>query len=451
MAAKSRKTKPALPLPALRVGPDDWAAYTAEPMAVAALVPYARNARTHSPRQVREIAGLIAKFGWTAPVLVDEAGGIIAGHGRVMAANLLGIAEVPVITARGWSDADKRAYIIADNKVAENAGWDKELLALELAALANMPEIGPLASLGFTDAELTRLMPEVAREGHADPDADAERHASAAVVSRPGDIWLLGDHRLMCGSSTNADHVAALLGTNRPHLMVTDPPYGVDYDPDWRNRPEELGGDFGDFGDFGGRAVGEVANDGQVDWRAAWALFPGEVAYVWHAAWSTGEVQASLESEGFDMRAQIIWGKSRFVISRGHYHWQHEPCWYAVRKGGTGHWQGSRSETTLWDIEHLKSETGHGTQKPIECMLRPMQNNSKPGDYVYEPFNGSGTSIIAGEMLGRRVLAMELMPKYVDVAVKRWEGFTKKSAILAAGERAWGEVAAQRLAEAQAA
>jgi len=447
MASKSRKNKPALPLPALRVAPDAWAAYSVEPWPVASLLPYARNARTHSAKQVREIAGLIAKFGWTAAVLVDEAGMILAGHGRVMAANLLGLVDVPVIVARGWSEADKRAYIVADNKVAENAGWDKELLAIELAALANMPDFGgSFAELGFSDAEVTRLLPEIAREGHTDFDADAPPALDTAAVSRPGDIWLLGEHRLMCGDATNADHVSALLGIAKPHLMVTDPPYGVEYDPDWRNRSVAGGGDHG--GDHGGaRAVGEVANDHVVDWREAWALFPGDVAYVWHASWHISRVQASLEAEGFDIRAQIIWAKTRFAISRGDYHWQHEPCWYAVRKGATGHWQGSRSEATLWEIDHRKSDTGHGTQKPIECMLRPIRNNSKPGDYVYEPFSGSGTTIIAGEMMARRVLAMEIMPAYVDVAVRRWEGFTKKTALLAAGERAWGEVAAARAAE----
>ncbi len=417
-----------------------------EPWPIGRLIPYARNARTHSKRQVREIAGLIAQFGWTFAILVDVDGTIIAGHGRVLAAELLRLAEVPVIVARGWSEAQIRAYCVADNKVAENAGWDKELLALELAALANMPEIGPLADLGFTTAELTRLLPDAVREGHSDPDAEAAPAAGVRVVSRPGDIWLLGGHRLMCGDSTNADHVAALLGVNKPHLMVTDQPYGVELDPSWR---EQTTWQQGHQTAAGQRAVGEVANDDRVDWREAFALFPGDVAYVWHASWFVSDAQAALEAVGFKMRAQVIWAKKNFVISRGDYHWRHEPCWYAVRKGAIGHWQGSRSETTLWDdIEHRKSDTGHGTQKPIECMLRPIRNNSKAGDYVYEPFNGSGTTIIAGEMLGRRVLAMELMPAYVDIAVKRWEGFTKKTAILAAGDMAWGEVAAARLAEA---
>jgi DNA modification methylase len=456
MAAKSRKAKAAVPLPALLVAPEAWVAYSVEPRPTASLLPYARNAKTHSAKQVREIAALIAEFGWTMPVIVDERDEIIAGHGRVLAANLLGLAEVPVGVALGWSDAKKRRYRIADNKVAENSGWDKELLALELAALANMPDGGTFAGLGFSDAEVLRLLPEVAREGHTDFDAEAPPALDAATaVSRPGDIWLLGDHRLMCGDATNADHVSALLGIRKPHLMVTDPPYGVDYDPDWRNRSVAGGGDHGGAG----RAVGLVENDDRADWRAAWALFPGEVVYVWHAATKGPEVCTSLEAVGFERRAQIVWNKNKHVISRGHYHWRHESCWYMVRAGGTGHWQGSRSEMSVWDIANNAGPdgkkqdviTGHGTQKPIECMLRPIKNNSKPGDYVYEPFSGSGTTIIAGEMMGRRVLAMELMPAYVDVAVRRWEGFTQKSAVLAAGERPWREVAAERAAEMQAA
>ena len=177
-------------------------------------------------------------------------------------------------------------------------------------------------------------------------------------VSVAGDLWLLGRHRLLCGDSTVATDVERVLGGVEPHLMVTDPPYGVDYDPDWRNRAERASTGR----PIGARATGRVENDGQSDWREAWALFPGEVAYVWHAGRHASAVQASIEAVGFEIRCQIVWAKPRFVISRGHYHWQHEPCWYAVRKGNAGHWSGDRSQTTLWQIAHSKSETGHGTQ-----------------------------------------------------------------------------------------
>lgn len=194
----------------------------------------------------------------------------------------------------------------------------------------------------------------------------------------------------------------------------------------------------------GGRAVGKVLNDARADWREAWNLFPGAVAYVWHGALHAPAVAASLLAEGFELRAQIIWDKARHVISRGHYHWKHEPCWYAVRKNSTGHWSGDRSQMTVWDIPHAKSETGHSTQKPVECMKRPIENNSKPGDAVYEPFSGSGTTIIAAETTGRRCLAAELNPAYVDVAVLRWEAFAGRVATLEATGQTFREVAEAR-------
>lgn len=227
----------------------------------------------------------------------------------------------------------------------------------------------------------------------------------------------------MCGDSTDAGSVFLLLAGATPHLMVTDPPYGVSYDANWRTAAGLTTG--------GGNAVGKVANDDRADWREAWALFPGDVAYVWHGGSHSPEVAESLQSVGFEIRNLIVWNKSKFVISRGHYHHRHEPCWYMVRKGATGHWQGSRTETTAWDIDKpTRSETGHSTQKPIDCMLKPMINNSAEGDQVYEPFSGSGTTIIAGEQSGRHVFAMEVKPEHVDVAVKRWQGVAGEKAVL---------------------
>jgi DNA modification methylase len=184
------------------------------------------------------------------------------------------------------------------------------------------------------------------------------------------------------------------------------------------------------------RAVGVVTNDHRADWREAWALFPGDIAYVWHASLHTTEVLTSLEAVGFERRSQIIWDKTRLLISRGHYHWRHEPCWYVVRKGCGAHWQGARDQATVWPIEHRKSETGHSTQKPVECMRRPMLNNSAPGDALYDPFLGSGTSVIAAEMEDRTCYGLELEPRYVDVIVSRWEAFTGLKAEKLASEGA---------------
>jgi DNA modification methylase len=243
----------------------------------------------------------------------------------------------------------------------------------------------------------------------------------------------------MCGDSTVATDVEALLAGVKPHLMVTDPPYGVQYDPSWHVEAAAAGKIKG-AGKRG--SVGLVANDDRADWREAWALFPGDVAYIWHAGMMGGIVAESLVDSGFEIRSQIIWVKSSFAIGRGHYHWQHEPCWYAVRN--TGHWHGNRSQSTVWKIDKQKSETGHSTQKPVECMKRPIENNSSPGQAVYEPFSGSGTTIIAGEMTGRSIYAMELSPQYVDVAVKRWQEFTGHKATLESTGQTFEDVAPNR-------
>jgi DNA modification methylase len=445
------------PAPMSSAGMPAWPADQVERRAVDALVPYAKNARTHSPAQVAALAAAVRQWGWTSPVLVDEAGGIIAGHGRVLAARQLGLAEVPVMVARGWTEAQKRAFVIADNQLALQAGWDRALLQAELGDL----QAGgfDLGLTGFDLGELGKIL-EFGTKGRTDPDEAPP--APVVPVSRPGDVWRLGGHYLVCGDCTDPVAVGKALAGAKPHLMVTDPPYGVKYDAAWRQRAG-VGG--------AGAATGKVLNDDRADWREAWALFPGDVAYVWHAGTFCGAVAESLAATKFQLRAQIIWVKTRLVLSRGDYHHQHEPClygvreggdeqWhfvpehevsaYAVRKGAVGHYEGGRKQSTIWNIEHIKSETGHSTQKPVECMRRPIENNSRPGDAVYEPFSGSGTTIIAGEMTGRRVHALELHPAYVDVAVQRWQAFTGAQAVLQASGEAFDVVAAARLAEAAA-
>jgi len=382
------------------------------------LVPYARNARTHSDEQVAQVAASIREWGWTNPVLVSEDGGIIAGHCRVLAGRQLGLAEVPVMLATGWSEAQKRAYVLADNQLTLNAGWNPELLRLELGDLKELDF--DLGLLGFGDAELAAL---TANPGLTDPDEVPE--PPAVPICQRGEVWQLGRHRLMCGDATNAEDVARALGGIEPHLMVTDPPYGVDYDPDWRNRADRANGK-----PYGARAIGQVTNDDQSDWSAAYKLSPGEVAYVWVPAGPPQfEFWRTLSASGFDIRMQIIWAKQQFPIGRGHYHVQHEGCLYAVRHGKTGHWQGDRTQSTLWQIpKPQKSETGHSTQKPVECMKRPIENNSSPGQAVYDPFVGSGTTIIAAEMTGRACHALEIDPTYCDVTIERWENFTGEKA-----------------------
>lgn len=401
------------------------------------LIPYARNSRTHSDAQVAKIASSIREFGFINPVITDGQNGIVAGHGRVMAAQKLGLKEIPCLEASHLTEAQKRAYVLADNRMALDAGWDAEMLKVELGELQGLDF--DLALTGFNLDEIAAFMAEKT-EGLTDPDAVPEAPERAVTVL--GDTWILGKHRLRCGDSTVATDVEALLAGVKPHLMVTDPPYGVEYDPAWRGEAKSKDGRRVSLGVH---AKGKVLNDDKADWREAWALFPGDVAYVWHAGNMAHVVAESLLSCGLEIRSQIIWAKNQFVIGRGHYHPHHEPCWYAVRKSATGHWAGDRKQSTLWKIDKpQKSETGHGTQKPVECMKRPIENNSSPGQAVYEPFSGSGTTIIAGEMTGRAVYAMELNPPYVDVAIKRWQDFTGQKAILESTGRSFEDMASER-------
>jgi DNA modification methylase len=711
-AAKDRlMTNPA-------VSADRWPATKVEMWPVEDLIPYARNARTHPEEQVAQIAASMERFGFTIPMLVAEDGTIIAGHGRLLAAQRLGIPEVPVMIARGWSNEDRRLYTLADNRLAETSEWDPQTLRLELEELKVEAGEDALAGIGFSDEEIAELIPGMLTEagaGLTDPDDIPE--AGPDPISAPGDVWLLGGHRIICGSSTDKDTVAAVLAGAKPHLMVTDPPYGVNYDPEWREKAG-VGGP--------GIAKGKVLNDDKADWREAWALFPGDVAYVWHAGLFAGTVAESLQATGFKLRSQIMWDKGQLVLSRGDYHWQHEPCqpagtmiskvvkegrlressvieqvpietlkagdkvvsfgnakvfrrgreitrvgsrkysgnlhslkvgerttrataehqftvrfnpqtpkagllylmrrgerwrigvcgmfnsrgfglavrvsqemadeawiisafadlkaariaeqaascvygiptthwetgrsastaqsrtkaeidaiyqrigvarvqegaqrlmmdhglsadhplitagiagsfsrkasrvvracnlvpgimqvpvptkgedfqweaidrvdfeavdglevwsmdvdqdhhyvadgivthncWYAVREGKTGHWAGDRKQTTVWQIpKPSRSETGHGTQKPVDCMRRPIENNSEPGDAIYEPFSGSGTTIMAAELTGRVCFAVELNPIYVDVAVRRWQEYTGREAVLESSGETFAE------------
>jgi DNA modification methylase len=401
------------------------------------LQPYTKNAKQHGADQVTKIAASMAEFGWTVPCLVAEDGELIAGHGRVMAATQLGLTEAPVIVLGHLSEAQRNAYRIADNKLTELGTWDAALLSEELTAL--LADDFDLSLIGFSNDELQTLL--AGDEGSdTGPQAgeDEVPETPEDPVSRPGDLWILGNHRLLCGDSTVATDVERVLNGVSPLLMVTDPPYGVEYDPSWRNQA----------GTAKTKRTGKVLNDDRADWREAWALFPGDVAYVWHGALHAATVAESLEVSGFTIRSQIIWAKDRLVLSRGDYHWQHEPAWYAVRKAGKGHWAGDRKQTTLWHIANKDQDekTVHGTQKPVECMRRPILNNSSPGQAVYEPFMGSGTTLIAAETTGRVCHGIELNPAYVDVAVQRWQKFTGKQAVLDGVGATFDDLAAKRKA-----
>jgi DNA modification methylase len=377
------------------------------------LIPYARNARTHSATQIAEIAGSIRAFGFSSPILVGEAGDIIAGHGRLAAARKLGLIEAPVVVLRGSTEFQRRQLVLADNRIALNAGWDAEMLSLELADLSEMG--ADLSTLGFTNKELSAAL---SRVGGGLTDEDEVPEVAEVAVSSSGDVWQLGSHRIACGDSRDATLVQSLLAGAVPQVMVTDPPYGVEYDPEWRHRR----------GVNKSARKGKIRNDEIADWSPTWDLFPGEIAYVWHGALRSTIVAESLTNSGFTLRAQIIWVKERLVMSQGDYHWQHEPCWYAVRK--KGNWTGDRKQTTLWTISSggQDAETKHATQKPVECMRRPMLNNSSPGQAIYEPFLGSGTTLIAAQSCGRVCFGIEIDPLFVDLVIRRWQAFTGEQA-----------------------
>ena len=369
------------------------------------LTPYPDNARTHPEAQVARLADMIREYGFTNPILVDRDGVIIAGHGRHEAAVKAGLDTVPTITL-DLTQEQARAYRIADNQLALEGEWDADLLAREFAALDAIDFDLSLTGLGADDVNaILADTSEIEEEPTPEPPAEPE--------TKPGDLWVLGGHRLICGDSTDPDVVARVLDGATPNLMVTDPPYGVEYDAAWRDKINYAPG----------RARGKVENDDRADWSAAWRLSPANVVYCWCPPGSDFiEHGLALRASGFVQRSTLVWAKHGFPIGRGHYHWKHEACIYSVRKGATAGWIGDRKQNTVWEIDKpRKSETGHSTQKPLECMERPIRNHS--GD-VYDPFLGSGTTLIAAERQRRRCFAIEIDPGYCDVAVTRWEKHT---------------------------
>lgn len=382
--------------------------------ALTGIHPYPNNPRKIPQRAIDMVAKSIDEFGWRQPIVVDDEGVILVGHTRFLAAQKLGIKKAPVHVATGLTEAQRKAYRLADNRLNQESSWELDLLTQELMDLKGLDFDLEIAV--FQTSEVSRYLRGIGG-GSADDDAP---EVQDEAFSQPGDVWLLGDHRVMCGDSTNAEHVATLLAGAEPHLMVTDPPYGVSYDPEWRNEVTASKT----------KRTGVVMNDDQADWHEAWALFPGDVAYVWHSDRYADVVSQSLQAEGFQTRSHIIWAKQSLVMSRGDYHSQHETCYYAVRKGKKGHWTGDRKQSTLWHIPNRDQDakTVHSTQKPVECMRRPIGNNSKVGESVYDPFLGSGTTLIAAHMDGRVCLGMELDPRYVDVIVRRWQTFTDQVA-----------------------
>lgn len=386
------------------------------------IIDFEHNSRTHSEEQIEEVVNSINEFGYTNPILVDEKNVIIAGHCRVAGAKRAGLTEIPTIIVDGLTDVQKSALVIADNKMALNAGWNYDKLIHQISFLRDSGYNTDLT--GFKADEIATFMPDEIPPFEGDEDAIGE--APIEPITKFGDVWLLGKHRLLCGSSTMVDDVEKLLAGNKPNLMITDPPYGVKYEASWRaeakNRKKTER-----------EETSNLMNDDQADWYDAYVLFPGNVVYVWHASAFTDVVMDGLRRSDFEPKQQIIWNKNIHALSRSDYHWKHEPCWYAIRNGKDHSWNGSRKEMTIWDVNSIINEEGktsHPTQKPVELYLRSIENHTKAGDYIYDPFGGSGTLIIACEKTKRRALSIELDPKFCDVIVARWEKFTGKKAEL---------------------
>ena len=376
------------------------------------LIPYANNSRTHSKEQVGQIVESIKEFGFTNPILIDEAGGIIAGHGRLEAANALGMEEVPTITLTGLSEAQKRAYVIADNRLALNAGWDIEALTSELKAL--QAEDFNLDLIGFDPDELAKMLAEPV-EGQTDEDAVPE--VPEAPVTVEGDIWVLGRHRLMCGDSTSIDAVERLMDGRKANMLHTDPPYGVDYEgvPNDHLKDAQLEAFLHDAFSC-----------------AFAALAAGSNVYVWHADITALEFISAFRSAGFKQARPptIQWVKPSLVMSQGDYHSQNEPCLYGWKEGSGRVRVKDRKQTTIWKCDRTDEAKVHPTMKPVDLCQRAIENSSDVNAIVLDLFGGSGSTLIACEKTARDCRMMELDPKYCDVIVKRWQDFTGKQAVL---------------------
>ena len=400
------------------------------------LLPCKIALRKNDPAVQRMVESIRA-YGFKVPLLVSEHNEIIDGHLRLKAAQKLRYDEVPVIVCRDWSAEQVRAARLMFNRSASWAEWDLEAVAKEINELSKTDF--DLRLTGFDAAEIDSFLL---------PFFDEETLESVPVLpnmatSVRGDVWSCGKHRILCGDCTDRGDVIRLCGSSVPVIMVTDPPYGVGYEPTWRERAG-LGAQ---------RQTGTVQNDDRVDWSQAFELFGGDVAYIWHAGLYAADVAVSLKQVGFEIRSQIIWAKQHFALSRGHYHWQHEPCWYTVRQGRSARWCGDRKQSTVWEISNLNpfgggktadTATGHGTQKPVEVMRRPIVNHTERGELVYDPFLGSGSTLVAAEDSGRICYGVEIDPVYVDVIVLRWQKLTGKVAILDGDGRTFDQIRRER-------
>ena len=407
-------------------------------VAVNALVPYARNARTHSDAQVAQIAASIAEFGFTNPILTDGARGVIAGHGRLAAARKLALTDVPVIELSHLTEIQKKAYILADNRIAANAGWDEELLKLEMAELDEADF--NLELMGFDDEEIERLL-------HGDDDNigltddDAVPEVSDDVVTKPGDVWVMGEHKVICGDATKADDYKSLLGDEHVAMVWQDPPYGVNYANSAKdkmrgtNRPilnDNLGENFKPF---------LIAAFKPMLLRCDGAI------YIAMSSSALDTLQEAFREAGGKWSTFIIWAKNTFTLGRADYQRQYEPILYGWREGARRHWCGERNQGDVWAINKPHKNDLHPTTKPVELVERAIRNSSRPGDTVLDCFGGSGTTLIAAERSRRHARLMELDPKYVDTIVRRWQEHSGGTGVLDQDGRSFDAISLERKAD----
>lgn len=411
------------------------------------LVFYARNPRKNDAA-VDQMCGSIREFGFKIPCLVRGDGEVIDGHLRLKAARKMGITEIPVILCDEWTPQQVKAFRILVNRSATWADWDEELLAIELQEL--QASDFDLSLTGFDPAEVDELL--VAET----PDEDVAPPLPAVAVTKPGDLWLCGPHRVLCGDATVAPDVLRLLGESKPFLLVTDPPYGIELDSEWRDRAGLNGCGPAEPSYLKHRTEGHretsISGDTRAEWSEAFGLVPSlTVAYVWHASKFTREVLDGLLKISFLYHQQIIWDKGRTVLTRTHYWFQHEPCWYVRKKNAP--WYGKAGEnSTIWATPSPKFIMGgseeakydHPTQKPVELMRRPILNHTRAGESVYDPFLGSGTTLAAAELTKRVCYGLELDPKYVDVVVSRWQRVSGGKATLEGDGRCFEEIGEER-------
>ena len=389
---------------------------------VSKLVPYINNARTHSPEQITKLRASLREFGFINPVIIDRDFNVIAGHGRILAAKEENIAEVPCVFADHLTEAQKKAYIIADNRMALDAGWDEELLRVEIESL--QAEAFDLALTGFDEKELSKLFDDGTEA--EDDDFDVDEELKKPVFSKAGDIWTLGRHRLVCGDSTKAETYETLMQGKKANLVVTDPPYNVNYEG----------------------TAGKIKNDNMASEKFFDFLFDAfsnmekvmaddASIYVFHADTEGLNFRKAFDAAGFYLSGCCIWKKPSLVLGRSPYQWQHEPCLFGWKKSGKHQWYSDRKQTTIWEFEKTKKNTDHPTMKPVPLLAYAVSNSSMSNTLVLDPFGGSGSTLIACEQMDRSCYTIELDEKYCDVIINRYielDGSSENVSVLRDGQ-----------------